>query len=73
MEKRIFEHNLNFYVIEQDIYEPDEIFQERVNYVMSNLKSDTYDNLIKKSRLLANIKNFSCSYNNAINDILQKK
>lgn len=72
MEKRLVEHNLNFYIIEQDIYEPDEIFQERVNYVTSNLESDTFDNLIKKSRLLANIKNFGCTYNKTISDILQK-
>jgi hypothetical protein len=71
MEKRIVEHNLNFYIIEQDLYEPDEIFQERANYITSNLWTDTFNNLVKKSRLLANIKNFGCEYNNALTELLK--
>jgi hypothetical protein len=75
MEKRIVEHNLNFYIIYQDMYEPDEIFHERTNYITSNLDSDTdtytFDNLVKKSRLLANIKNFGCTYNKSITEILE--
>lgn len=73
MEKRIIEHNLNFYVIYQEMFEPDEIFFERINYITSNLKNDTLDNLIKKSKLLANIKNFGCTYNKSINHILESQ
>jgi hypothetical protein len=73
MEKRIVEHNLNFYIIEQDLYEPNEIFHERTKYILNNINKDTYDNLIKKSRLLSNIKIFGCEYSQQINNFLNSQ
>ena len=69
-EKKIFEHKLNFYVLEQDPYEPDDIFQYRVNYIMSNLEKDSYNNLVKKSRLLSNINNYGCEYNSTVKSVI---
>jgi hypothetical protein len=67
IEKKIIEHNLNFYILKQDLYESDEIFQFRTNYIIKNLNKDTFDNLVKKSRLLANIEFWGCVYNSSIN------
>lgn len=64
--KKIIEHNLDFYLLEQDSFEPDEIFYSRVWYILSQLHSsgnkDNFDILIKKSRILANEKYHECKY-----------
>jgi hypothetical protein len=62
MNKKIIEHNLNFYILEQDLFEPDEIFQYRIKYILENLEKDGFENLIKKSRLTANEKFWGCVY-----------
>jgi hypothetical protein len=62
MSKRIIEHNLDFYILDQDQFEPNEIFQQRINFILQNLESDTYKNLVKKSRLWACKKYFNCEY-----------
>lgn len=63
---KIIEHNLDFYRIEQDLFEPDELFYERANYITKNLDNDKLDNLIKLSRIISNTKNFNCEYNSNI-------
>lgn len=63
MTKKIIKHNLNFYIIDQDLFEPDEIFQFRIKYITTNLEKETIDNLIRKSRILANIEFWGCTYN----------
>ncbi len=70
-EKKIFEHKFKFYIIEQDPYEPDDIFQYRVNFIISNLEKDNYNNLVKKSRLLSNINNYGCEYNSVVESIVK--
>jgi hypothetical protein len=64
--EKIIEHNLNFYTLTQDLYESDELFQFRTNYIIKNLNKDKFDNLVKKSRLLANIEFWGCVYNSSI-------
>ena len=61
--KKIIEHNFIFYVIDQDPFEPEELFQERSQYILSNLDKDKFENLIKKSRMMSNVKNYNCNYN----------
>ena len=59
----IFEHNGNFIQISQDKYEPREIFIERVNYILNELKDNILDDdLIVRSRKWSNQKNLGCSY-----------
>ena len=65
-EHKIIEYNLDFYIIDKDVYEPDEIFYERKNYILNNLKKDTFNNLVKNSRLLSNKKNYNCQYSDKI-------
>ncbi len=72
MKKRIIEHNLNFFTMDQDLFEPDEIFADRINYVIKNLGADNFDNLVKKSRLLVNIEIYGCEYNENITNMLQQ-
>jgi len=67
---RIIEHNLNFYVIEQDIFEPDEIFYERMKYIISNLDKDKFDVLIKKSKIISNMKVYNCGYSSVVENLL---
>jgi len=62
MEKRIFHHNKNIYIIEKNIFEPEEIFFERINYIRNNIEKDSYENLIKESNLIINKKNYGCEY-----------
>lgn len=66
--KKIIEHNLNFYILEKDLFEPDEMFQYRINYILSNLNKDTFYNLITKSRLSSNIKYWKCEYSSSITE-----
>jgi hypothetical protein len=68
MTKKIIQHNLNFYLLDQDLFESDEIFQFRINYIKQNLEKDTFDNLIKKSRLKANINFLGCKYNSQVTE-----
>lgn len=69
-QERIFEHNQKFYILCQDIFEPDELFINRVKYITKNLHLDNFTNLITKSRLMSNILNLKCSYNSSIMKIL---
>lgn len=66
IQEKIIEHNLDFYTLKQDLYESDEIFQFRINYIIKNLNNDTFNNLVKKSRLLANIEFWGCKYSDHI-------
>jgi hypothetical protein len=62
--KKIIEYNLDFYLFDQDPFEPDEIFHSRVWYILGNLDTkDTVNELIKKSRILSNIEQHECEYN----------
>jgi hypothetical protein len=70
MESKIIEHDFDFIIINRDKFEPNEIFQFRANYIAKNLKNERFDNLIKKSRLLSNIKFYNCRYNDHIMEIL---
>jgi hypothetical protein len=63
--KKIIEYNLDFYELEQDIFEPDELFYFRAWYIMSNLKNEdfeTFETLIKKSRIIVNEQYYECTY-----------
>jgi hypothetical protein len=71
MDNKLIEHNLNFYIVQQDLFEPDDVFQERVQYILLNLDNDNYDNLIKKSKIISNIKNYNCEYSEKITDLLK--
>lgn len=68
MVKKIIEHNLNFYIIEKDLFETNEIFQFRINYITSNLGKKSFYDLVKSSRLLANTNFWGCEYNSHIKD-----
>jgi hypothetical protein len=60
--KKIIQYKTNFYIIEQQIFEPNEIFFERINFIIKNLELDEFTNLKKKSLLSANLKNYGCEY-----------
>ena len=70
LRKQTIEHNLNFYVVEQDLYEPEEIFYERMKYITSNLEKDELDILVKKSKIISNKKIYNFSYNSTVENIL---
>lgn len=61
--EKIFQHNFKLYVLKQMLYEPDELFFERINYIIKNLEKDTFEKLEKKSLLISNSKNYGCEYN----------
>ena len=67
--QRIIEHKLNYYIIEQDLFEPDELFYERVNYILKNIDDNDINILIKKSRIISNMQHYDCEYNNVKNII----
>jgi hypothetical protein len=67
---KIIEHDLNFYKIEQDLFESDELFYGRINYIKKNLKENNLDELIKISRLISNSKNYGCEYNSNIKNMM---
>ena len=69
LRKRTIEHNLNFYVVEQDLFEPNEIFNDRMKYILSNLEKDKFDILIKKSKIISNKKLYNCSYSSTIDNM----
>lgn len=64
----VFEINGIFYNIEQDKYEPREIFMERVWYILNKIKNnDNFDNnefeiLVVESRIEINKKYLKCDY-----------
>lgn len=61
--KKIIEYNLDFYIIEQNLFEPDEIFYERSWYILLNLNNILdYETLNKKSRIITNMKYLECCY-----------
>ncbi len=60
--KKIINHKTKFYIVEQQIFEPNEIFFERINFIFKNLEFDNFENLKKKSLLSANLKNYGCEY-----------
>lgn len=70
--KKIIEYNLNFYILEKDIFETDEMFQYRIDYIISNLKKDSFDNLIKMSRLTTNTHFWGSEYNSSVKEKIQK-
>ena len=60
--KKIIEFGLDFYELEQDIFEPDELFYFRAWYILSNLKNGDFETLVKKSRMIVNEKYYECTY-----------
>lgn len=69
--EKIINHKKNLYVIKQQIFEPNELFFERVNFILKNIdnidnidniNNDLFENLIKKSLLVTNNKNYGCEY-----------
>jgi hypothetical protein len=62
--EKIFQYKFKFYVLKQTLYEPDEIFFERINYMINNinLKNITFEQLERKSLLISNLKNYGCEY-----------
>ena len=46
--KKVIEFGLDFYELEQDIFEPDELFYFRAWYILSNLKNEDFEILVKK-------------------------
>ena len=65
MSIKIIEYNLDFYIINQDLYEPDQLFYERVWLILSNYKSKNpadFDKLVKNSIIKNNQIYFECEY-----------
>lgn len=60
--KKIIEFGLDFYELEQDIFEPDELFYFRAWYILSNIKNESFEILVKKSRIIVNEKYYECIY-----------
>ena len=62
----VFEHEGNFYTIKQEKYEMTETYLERVRFILSKIENITneqdYDELIKQSLIMINIKQFNCKY-----------
>jgi len=56
---------LAFYKVTQDIFEPDDVFYDRVWYICNGMATDTdanFETLVKKSRMRAAIKQYGCEY-----------
>ena len=66
MKKEIIKHNSKLYIFEQDVYEPDNLFYERIWFVINGISESTtkkeFDILVKKSRIMNNIKYLEASY-----------
>jgi hypothetical protein len=60
--KKIVEYKLKFYEFDRDLFEPEEIFYERVWFIFKRLETDSIENLIKKSRIYINMKYHECTY-----------
>ena len=60
--KEVFEYNGKFYEIEKSINESREMFVERVWFILNKIHDDTFDELVKKSRIWSNEKNLKCEY-----------
>ena len=61
--KKVIEYNLDFYIVERDLYEPDCVFYTRVWYILSNLNATSdFDILVKKSRIMVNQQFYECEY-----------
>ena len=60
--KKIIEYGLDYYTFEQDLFEPNELFYTRVWFILNNLHTDSFDTLIKKSRLMINEQYYECEY-----------
>ena len=56
------EFELNFYNIDQDIFESDYIFYERVWFILSNIGSSNLENLEQQSKIMINKKYLNCTY-----------
>lgn len=64
--EEVFEANGVFYKIDQDKYEPREIYLERVWFIINEIKNGsklTLNLLINKSRIELNKKYLKCKYN----------
>lgn len=60
--EKIINHKTKLYVIKQEIFEPNELFFERINFILENINNDVFENLIKKSLLDINNKYYNCEY-----------
>ena len=60
--KRIIEYGLDYYELDQDIFEPDELFYSRVWYILNNLDKNDFETLVKKSRMEINKQYYECEY-----------
>jgi hypothetical protein len=60
----IFEFNGSFYKITQDLYEPRELYLERVWYILNKIENSKFNmnELNQMSRIWSNIKNLKCEY-----------
>lgn len=64
--KEVFELNGVFYEIQQDKYEPRELYIERVWFILNEIKNESklsLEKLIVKSRIELNKKYLQCGYN----------
>jgi hypothetical protein len=63
MDQEIFQNNSGFYYIQQDKYEPRELYLERVWFILSKINNQNeFDNLEKKSKMMINEKYLGCTY-----------
>jgi len=62
-EKHVIEHNLDFYHIESDIFEPRELLLERSLYIIANYNDKIdFEIINQKSRIISNTKYLNCTY-----------
>lgn len=74
MNKSVFIKNNKFFIIERDMYESTEKFNER-GYFISNMLPETksdYDEAVRLSRIWVNMKFNNCKYDQKLCDKINK-
>jgi hypothetical protein len=63
MNTELFEYNGSFYTIEKDMYEPREIYMQRVWFILNKINDKIpLNELEKMSRIYVNKKILNCEY-----------
>jgi hypothetical protein len=60
--EQLIEYDGNFYKILKRNFEPREIFMERVWFILKNINSKKFDDIILESYIWSNEKHLNCKY-----------
>ena len=68
--KRVVIINNKLFFIDADLSESDEIFYDRISFIVKNIKKYDLDYLVNLSKIYSNSKYKNCVYNDEIMNLL---